>query len=146
MSLAIEVFIVIVIIFLTHDFYPCDFSQFNSVNQLCLNLCDPMDCSMLGFPVHHQHPEMLKLKSIESVMLSNHLIFCRSLLLPLIFPSIRVFSNESFLHIRWPKYRSFNISPANEYSELISFRIEWFDLLAVQGTLKNPLQHHTSKT
>ena len=147
MSLAVEVFIVLVIIFLMHDFYPCDFSQFNSVNQLCLNLCDPMDCSIPGFPVHHQHPEMLKLKSIESVMPSNHLIFCHSLLLlPLIFPSIQVFSNESFLHIRWPKYWSFNISPANEYSELISFRIEWLDLLAVQGTLKNPLQHHNSKT
>ena len=86
--------------------------------------------------------------SIESVMPSNHLILCRPLLLPLsIFPSIRVFSNESSLHIRWPKHWSFslNISPTNEYSGLISFRMDWLDLLAVQGILKNLLQHHTSK-
>ena len=87
--------------------------------------------------------------SIESVMPSNHLIFCRPLLLlPSIFPSIRVFSNESVLHIRWPKYWSFSFSicPSNEYSGLISFRMDWFDLLEVQGTLKNLLQHHSSKT
>ena len=85
--------------------------------------------------------------SIKSVMLSNHLILCRLLLLPSIFPSIRVFSNESVLHIRWPKYWSFSfsISPSNEYSGLISFRIDWFDLIAVQGTLKSLLQHHSSK-
>ena len=86
--------------------------------------------------------------SIESVMPSNHLILCRPLLLPpLILPSIRVFSNEPALCIRWPKYWSFsfNISPANEYSGLISFRMDWLDLLAVQGTLKSLLQHHTSK-
>ena len=86
--------------------------------------------------------------SIESVMPSNHLILCRSLLLlPSIFPSIRVFSNESVLHIRWPKYWSFsfNIGPSNEYPELISFRMNWLDLLAVQGTLKSLLQHHSSK-
>ena len=92
---------------------------------------------------------LLKLMSIELVMPSNHLILCRPLLLPpSIFPSIRVFSNESVLHIRWPKYWSFsfNISPSNEYSELISFRTDWFDLLAGdQGTLKNLLQHHSSK-
>ena len=91
---------------------------------------------------------LLKLMSIESVMPSNHLIFCCPLLLlPSIFPSIRVFSNESVLHIRWPKYQSFsfNISIPNEYSGLISFRIEWFDLLAVQRTLKSLLQHHSSK-
>ena len=91
---------------------------------------------------------LLKLRSIESVMPSNHLILYHPLLLlPSIFPSIRVFSNESTLHIRWPKYWSFslNISPSNEYSGLISFRIERFDLLAVQGTLKNFLQHHSSK-
>ena len=89
-----------------------------------------------------------KLMSIESVMPSNHLILCCLLLLPpSIFPSIRVFSNESALHIRWPKYWSFsfNISPSDEYSGLISFRIDWLDLLAVQGTLKNLLQHHSSK-
>ena len=86
--------------------------------------------------------------SIESVMPSNHLSLCHPLLLPpSIFPSIRVFFNESVLHIRWPKYWSFSfsISPSNEYSELISFRIDWFDLLAVQGTLKSLLQHHSSK-
>ena len=91
---------------------------------------------------------ILKLLSIESVMPSKHLILCRLLLLlPSIFPSIRVFSSESILHIRWPKYWnfSFNISPFNEYSGLISFRIGWLDLLAVQGTLKSLLQHHSSK-
>ena len=91
---------------------------------------------------------LLKLMSIESVMPSNHLILCHLLLLlPSIFPSIRVFSNGSVLHIRWPKYWSFNfsISSFNEYSGLISFRIDWFDLLAVQGTLKSLLQHHSSK-
>ena len=89
-----------------------------------------------------------KLMSIESVMPSNHLILCRPLLLlPSIFPRIRVFSNESVLHIRWPKYWSFNfnISPSNEYSGLISFRMDWFDLLAIQGTLKILLQYHSSK-
>ena len=88
------------------------------------------------------------MKSIELVMPSNHLILCRSLLLlPSIFPSSRVFSNESALRIRWPKYWSFSfsISPSNEYSELISFRIDWFNLLAVQGTLKSLLQHPSSK-
>ena len=89
---------------------------------------------------------LLKLMSIESVMASNHLILCRSLLLlPSIFPSIRVLSNESALHIRWPKYWSFSISPSNEYSGLVSFRIDWFDLLSVQGTLKSLLQQHSSK-
>ena len=89
---------------------------------------------------------LLKLMSIESVMPSNHLILCRPILvLPSIFPSIRVFSNESFLHIRWPKYWSFSISPSKEHSGLISLRIDWFDLLAVQGTLKSLLQHHSSK-
>ena len=90
---------------------------------------------------------LLKLMSIEPVMPSNHLILCRPLLLPSIFPTIRVFSNESVLHIRWPKYwsSSFSISPSNEYSGLISFTIDWLDLLAVQGTLKSLLQHHSSK-
>ena len=92
---------------------------------------------------------LLKLMSIESVMPSNHLILCLPLLLlPSIFPRIKVFSNESVLHIRWPKYWSFSfsISPSNEYSGLISFRMDWWDLLAVQGTLKSLLQHHSSKT
>ena len=89
---------------------------------------------------------LLRLKSIESVMPSNHLILYRSLLLlPSIFPSISVFSNESILCIRWPKYWSFSISPSNEYSGLICFRMDWLDLLAVQGTLKSLLQHHSSK-
>ena len=90
---------------------------------------------------------LTKLLSIESVMPSNHLILCRPLLLPSIFPNIRVFSNESALRIRWPNYWSFSfgISPSNEYSGLISFRMEWLDLLAVQGTLKSLLQHHSPK-
>ena len=91
--------------------------------------------------------KLFKLMSIESVMPSNHLILCRPLLLPSIFPSIRVFSNKSALHIRWPKYWhfSFSISPSNEYSGLISFSMDWLDLLAVHGTLKSLLQHHSSK-
>ncbi|CAI9165523.1 unnamed protein product [Rangifer tarandus platyrhynchus] len=89
---------------------------------------------------------LFKLVSIESVIPSNHLILCRPLLLlPSIFPSIGTFSNELALHIRWPKYWSFSFSPSNEYSRLIAFRIDWFDLLAVQGTLKRLLQHHSSK-
>ena len=102
------------------------FSQFSTVAQSCMTLCDPMDCSMPGFPVHHQLPDLLKLMSIESVMPSNHLFLCRPLLLPpSIFPSIRVPSNESVLHIRWPKHWSFslNISPSNEHPGLISFRM-----------------------
>ena len=102
---------------------------------------------MPGLPAHHQLPELLKLMSIESVMPSNHLILHHHLsLLPLIFPSIRVFTNESALHIRWPKYWSFSfsISSSNEYSGLISFRMDWLDL-AVQGTLKSLLQNHSSK-
>ena len=108
-----------------------------------------MDCRTPGLPDHHQLRSLLKLTSIESVTPSNHLILCRPLLLPpSIFPSIRVFSNESVLYIRWPKdwSFSFSISPSNEYSGLISFRIDWFDLLAVQGTFKSLLQHHNSKT
>ena len=120
-----------------------------SVAQSCLTLCYPMDYSMPGFPVLHHFPELVKLKSIESVMPSNHLILCHPLLLlPSIFPSIRVFSDESVLCIRWPKYWSFSysISPSNEYSGLITFRIDWFDLLAAQGTFKSLLQNHSSKS
>ena len=111
----------------------------SSVAQLCLTLCDPMDCSMPCFPVHHQLPECTQPMSIVSVMLSNHLILCHPLLLPSIFPSIRVFSNESALCIRWPKYWNFgfNISPSNGHPGLICFRMDWLDLLAVQGTLKS---------
>ena len=107
-----------------------------------------MNCSTSGLPVHNQLPGLPKPMSIELVMPSNHHIFCRPLLLPpSIFPSIRVFSNESTLHMRWPKYWSFSfsISPFNEHSGLISFRMDWLDLLAVQGTLKSLLQHHSSK-
>ena len=107
-----------------------------------------MDCSTPGFPVYHQLPEILKLISIKSLMPSNHLILYQPvLLLPSVFPRIKVFTNESILHIRWPKYWSFSfsISPSNEYSGLISFRIDWLDLLAVQGILKSLLQHHNSK-
>ena len=123
-------------------------SSVNSVVQSCLTLCDPMDCSTPGLPVHHQLPEFTQTLDIEVVMPSNHLILWSPLLLPpSIFPSIRVFSNESVLCIRWPKYwnLSFSISPSNEYAGLISFRIEWLDLLAVQGTLKSLLQPHISK-
>ena len=122
--------------------------HFSLVAQSCPTLCDPMDGSTPGFPVHINSQSLLKLMSIESVMPSNHLIICRPLLLlPSIFPSIRVFSSESVLHIRWPKYWSFSfsISPSSEYSGLISFRMHWLDLLAVQGTLKSLLQHHSSK-
>ena len=172
------------------DPFACGF-QFSSVAQLCPTVCDTMDCSMPGFPVHHQLPELaqtyilrlvacilfamllhfcslhlsciipkpvcafctytkyiIKLKIIKLVMPSNHLILCYPLLLlPSTFPSIRVFSNKSVLHIRWPKFwsLSFSISPSNEYSGLIFFRNDWFDLLAVQGTIKSLLQHHSSK-
>ena len=108
-----------------------------SVTKLYLTLCDPMDCSMPGFPVLHHLLEFSQLTSLEMVMPSNHVIHCHPLLLlPSIFPSMRVFSNESALHIRWQKYWSFSISPSTEYSGLISFRIDWFDLV-VQGTLES---------
>ena len=103
---------------------------------------------MLGFPVLHHLPDLLKLTSIESVLPSNHLVLCHPLLFLLsVFPSIRVFSSQSVLRISCPKYWSFTfiISPSNEYSVLISFRIKWFDLIAVQETLKSFLQHHSSK-
>ena len=107
-----------------------------------------MNCNTPGLPVHHQLPESTKLMSIESVMPSSHLILCRPLLLlPSIFPSMRDFSSESALRIRWPKYWSFsfNISPSNEHPGLVSFRKGWLDLLAIQWALKSLLQHHSSK-
>ena len=113
-----------------------------SVTQSCLTLCDPVDCSMSGFLVHTNFWSLPKLMSIELVMPSNRPILCRPLLFLLsVFPSIRVFSSESVLRIRWPKYSSFSfsISPSNEYSGLISFRMDWLDLLAVHGTLKSLL-------
>ena len=116
--------------------------------QVMSDFCNPMDCSMPVSLVLHIFQSLLKFMSIELVMLSNYLILYHSLLLLLsIFPSIRVFSSESALRIRWPKYWRFNssISPFNEWSGLISFRIGWFDLLEVQGTHKSLLQHHSSK-
>ena len=125
------------------------FSSFSSVTQSCPTLCDPMNRSTPGLPDHHHSRSSLRLMSIESVMPSSHLILCRPLLLlPPVPPSIRVFSNETTLHMRWPKYWSFSfsMSPSKEIPGLISFRIDWLDLLAVQGTLKSLLQHHSSKT
>ena len=105
-----------------------------------------MECSTPGLPVHHNSQSLLKLMSIEMVMPSNHLILCHPLLLlPSIFPSKRVFSNDSVLCIRWPKYWSFSISHSSEHPGLISFRMDWLDLLAVQGILKSLLQHYSSK-
>ena len=116
--------------------------QFSSVTQSCLILCNPMDCSMPGFLVHHQLLELAQthVHPVGDAIQPSHLLSS-------IFPSIKVFSNESALHIRWPKYWSFSfsISPSNDYSGLISFKIDWFHLLVVQGTLKSLLQHHNSK-
>ena len=123
-------------------------SQFSSVTQLCLTLCNPMDCSTPGLPVHQQLPVFTQIHVHWVGDAINHLILCRPLLLlPSIFPSIRVFSNESVICMRWPEYWSFSfsVSPSNEYSGLISFRVDWFDLLSGQGTLKSLLQHHSSK-
>ena len=122
--------------------------EFSSVAQSCPILCDSVNHSSPGLPVRHQLPEFTQLMSIESVMPSSHLILGRPLLLlPPIPPSIRVFSNELTLCMRWPKYWSFSfsISPSKEHQGLISFRIDWLDLPAVQGMLKNLLQHHSSK-
>ena len=122
--------------------------QFSSVAQSCLNLCDPIDCSMPGFPVHHQLPEFTQthVHRVSDVIQPSH---------PLSSPTSPAFSLSQHqglfewvsLRIRWPKYWSFSfsISPSNEYSALISFRMDWFDLLAVQGTLRSLLQHHSSK-
>ena len=110
--------------------------QFSSVAQSCPTLCDPMNCSTPGLPVHHHLPDSLRLTSIESVMPSSHLILCCPLLLlPPIPPSIRVFSSESTLRMRWPKYSSFSfrIIPSEEDRGLISFRMDWLDLLAFKG-------------
>ena len=123
--------------------------QFSSVAQSCPTLREPMNRARQASLSITNSRSSLRLTSIKSVMPSSHLILCRPLLLlPPIPPSIRVFSNESALRIRWPKYWSFsfNISPSNEYSGLISFRIDWLDLLVVQGTLKSLLQHHSSET
>ena len=122
------------------------FTQFSSVAQSCLTVCDPMDVACQASITHSW--SLLKLMSIKLVMPSNHFILCRPLLLlPSTFSSIRVFSNDSVLCIKWPKFWSFSfsISPSNEYSGLISFRADFLDLLAVQGILKSLLQHHSSK-
>ena len=122
--------------------------QFSSVTQSCPTFCDPMNRRVPGCSVHHHLPSSLKLKSIESVMPSSQLILCHPLLLlPPIPPSIRVYSNESTLRMKWPKYWSFSfsISPSNEHPGLISFKMDWLDFLEVQGTLKSLLQHHSSK-
>ena len=120
----------------------------SSVTQSCPILCDPMNRSMLGLPVHHQFPEFTQTHAhrVDDAIQPSHPL-SSLLLLPPIPPSIRVFSNESTLHMRWPKYWSFSfsISPSNEHPGLISFRMEWLDLLAVQGTLKSLLQHHSLK-
>ena len=120
--------------------------MFSLVQSLsCVQLCNPMDCRMAGIPVHHQLLEFTQTHVIESMMPSNHLILgCPLLLPPSIIPSIRVFSKESVLRIRWPNF-SFSISPSNEYLGLISFRMDWLYLLAVQGTLTSLLQYHSSK-
>ena len=128
-------------------FWKGSVSQFS--HSIMSTLCDPMDCTMPGFPVHQGNSwSLLKLMSTESVMPSNQRVLCHPLLLlTSIFPSIRVFSNESVLCIRQPEYWSFrfSISPSNEYSGLNSFRMDWFNLLVVQGTLESLLQHHSSK-
>ena len=131
-----------------HQFFgtQLSFSSVSSFAQSCLTLCDPMNRSTPGLPVHHHLPEFTRLVFIESVMPSSHLILCRPLLLlPLIPPSIKIFSNESTLHMRWPKYWSFSFSiiPSKEIPGLISFRMDWLDLFAFQGTLKSLLQYQS---
>ena len=124
--------------------------QFSSVAQSCLTLCDPMNCSTPGLPVHHQLLEFTQThvhRDGDTIQPSHPLSSPHLLLPPPIPPSIRAFSNESTLGMRWPKFWSFsfNISPSSEHPGLISFRMDWLDLLAVQGTLKSLLQHHSSK-
>ena len=122
--------------------------QFSSVTQLCTTLCDSWTAARQASLSITNSQSLLKLMSIESVMPSNHpILCCPLLLLPSIFPNIRVFSDESVLRIRWPNHCSFSfsINPSNEYPGLISFKIDWFDLLVVQGTLQCLLQHHSGK-
>ena len=123
--------------------------QLSSVTQSCPTLCDPLNRSTPGLPVHQELPEFTQIHVHRVRDAISHLILCRPLLfLPPIPPSIRVFSNESTLHMRWPKYWSFSFSiiPSKEHPRLISFRMDWLDLLAVQGTLRSLLQHHCSKS
>ena len=129
------------------SFWP-HFLTLLSVAKCCLTFCDPMNCSTPSFLCLSLSPVVCPDSCPLSLMTSNHLILCHPLLLlPSVFPNMRVFSNESDLHIRWPKYWSFSfsISPSNKYSGLISFRIDWFDHLTLRGTLKSLLQHHSSK-
>ena len=132
----------------TYNGIVCVCVQFSSVARSCLTLCDPMNCSMPGLPVHHQLPEFTQthVHGVGDAIQPSHPL-SSPLLLPPIPPSIRVFSNESTLHMRWSKYWSFSfsISPSSEHPGLISFRMDWLDLLAVQGILKSLLQHHNSK-
>ena len=133
-----------------HNFYclPILYFQFSSVAQLCLTLCNPMNRSMPGLPVHHQLPSPPKSMSIKSVIPSNHLIICCPLLLlPSVFPSIRVFFSESALHIKWLKVLEFQLQHLSFRWNLglISFRIDWFDLPRAQGTHKSPFQRHHVK-
>ena len=122
--------------------------QFSSVTHSCPTFCNPIDCSMPGLPFHHHLLDLAQIHVhwVGDAIQPSHPLLPSSLL-PSVFPSIRVFSNESVHHIRWPKYWSFNfsISPSNEHSGLISFKMDWLDLLAVQGTLKSLLRHHSSK-
>ena len=126
----------------------CNPFQFSSAAQSCPTLCDPMNCSTSGLPVHHQLPEFTQthVHRVGDAIQPSHPLLSPSLLPP-IPPIIKVFSNESTLHMRWPKYCSFSFSiiPSKEHPGLISFRMDWLDLLAVQGTLKSLLQHHSSK-
>ena len=130
-------------VWISKIFSMCSVQLFN-----CVRLCDPMDCSTPGFPVHNQLPELTQthVQRVTDAIQPSHPLSSPSLP-ALIFPSIRVFSKESVLHIRWPKYWSFSlsISTFSEYSGLISFRMDWLDLFAIQGTLKSLLQHHSSK-
>ena len=131
-----------------HESFQNRFSSVQFSHSVMPNSVIPWTAAHQTFLSIMSSQSLLKIMSIKSVKTSNHLILCRPLLFPpSIFPSIRVFSNESVLHIRWPKYWSFSfsISPSKEYSGLLSFRMDWLDLLAVQGTLKSLLQHHSSK-
>ena len=134
--------------FINLKFTKYQFSSVSLVTQSCPTLCNPTICSTPGLPVHHQLPESTQthVHWVGDAIQPSHPL-SSLLLLPSIFPSIRVFSNESVIRIRWPKYWSFsfNISPSNEHPGLISFRMDWLDLLAVQETLKSLLQHHSSK-
>ena len=145
---AILLIMIYMYIYIRVGIYMYTYVYISSVAQSCPTLCDPMNCSMPGLPVHHQLQDFTQTHVHWVSDPSNYLILCHPLLLlhP-IPPSIRVFSNDSTLRMRWPRYWSFSFctSPSNEHSGLISFRMDWLDLLAVQGTLKSLLQHHSPK-